>query len=297
MKTIIRFAVCVLMVFFIFSCATTPTDDMTDTKDEGTKEEPVGDQSKDETGSGAREVERTIYLPSEVKIFFADGTLDRRTVTEYEEDSTRILSESVYDTLDSMVEQTVYEYTGNSVVVSTTDADGSLLRYMEMELDEDNRLIEERFFDDKQNIQNSSKYSYDEQGNLVSWIVLNETGLEISLTKYVYENGKRVRIENYSPGQKLEEYFILAYDGDQLKVEEFYFEDELESKTEYFYENGQEPSKVVYFNASNAIRRQELFSYENGVPVRIEVQGRTGDVRSISEIAYVTRTVIETIYE
>jgi len=154
------------------------------------------------------------------------------------------------------------------------DPDGEVIGSMEIVYGKNKKLIEEKFYDDKGEIESSKLY--DKNGRVLETIDMHFRQV------YTYDdNGNKIKNEMYIDGM-LKQYFEWTYDdnGNSIKVE-FYRDGMLEEYSEYKYEDNKLVETVDYGIDSNRIMKKtgsRKLEERNGNSEKLIHYDENGDV-------------------
>ena len=185
---------------------------------------------------------KEVSLIAKETSYYSDGMLDEYTIYHYKENSTEILKEEIYSSMDEMIECYVYTYqNGNLVKKASLSPDGNYRSSREYVYGDRNLLESESLFDENGLVQSVSKYVYDADNNKVKWDLYDGEGAMLAYNTYSYENNKNTWIDFYNPSGKLQKYTVIEYDSTLNKIKESFFHPngKLENYITYEYEDGQ----------------------------------------------------------
>ena len=134
--------------------------------------------------------------PLEIKqsIFFADGTLDEYTTSEWDSSYSHVNNQERYSASGAMLEQIEYQYNvdnGYITIKLVMDVERRLKNRVTYQYQQ-NRLWRETLADNKGKPVSTYEYVYDNNGNRVSRIIRNRAGDKLAETAYTFDNQGRM---------------------------------------------------------------------------------------------------------
>ena len=125
-----------------------------------------------------------------------------------------------------------YNESGRQTGSVNYSADGKVLQKKEQSYNENNQPLVYEEKDAEGGLISKTEYIYDKKGNEIKTVFYNADGV-IGYVEYKYEDGKKVRMDQYE-GDELIEYRLFKYDKDGNIKEEIHnvAEEKAEKKTE-----------------------------------------------------------------
>ena len=274
------------VALFIYGCAGAP-EEVKEPEPEPKKEEVEEEKPQ------FKEVEETVQMVKRESSYYPDGVLDQYRVYTYKESGMNLLEEVLYNSEDEVEERVEYEYRDDEKISKTTyDSNGNVVSVHKYSYDENGNLVEDALYNQNDELQSISRYEYGEKGRKVKWSVYDSSESLLAYTEYIYENGKNTKIENYSPGGTMEDYFLIEYNSGGKKVKETWYDssDEVQEYREYSYENGNLVKEVVKRGNDSIKRIIEYNNNEKGNPTKVVYKDGGENVEERVAYEYVTRT-------
>ncbi len=246
----------------------------------------------------------TVQVPKLAKeeVSYPDGTLSQYTVYTYDAGG-KLLKEEMFNQKKQLVLKRTTETSTDGLIqtISTTNASNELQGLVARVLDSRGLVLKESLMTEKKEVQSISEYSWDKEGNPLTWISSNKDQSTIVVTTYKVSAGK---IEN----------IVLADDkGTIIKRFDLTWNDQgqLTKKAEvdpvtgpvsaiiYHYDDKQ-LSREDYTKADGTTVRSIVYSYdEHKVPVQFQNLDRKGKVTEIhkQDFQFFSRTETITVME
>jgi len=137
-------------------------------------------------------------------IFFADGSLDEYTTSEWNSAYTHVDNEIKYSASGTMLEQVEFAYNDDKGWKSskiTRDVESRLKNRIVYQYNEQGNLWRESLVDNKGKVVSTYEYGYDNRGNQISRVMKNRTGNKLAETIYTYDaSGKMITSETRDAG-------------------------------------------------------------------------------------------------
>ena len=153
-----------------------------------------------QTGGRAREA----ALEVKQSIFFADGSLDEYTTSQWDPSYSHVDNEVRYSASGAMLEQVEYAYNedkGQKTTKITRDVESRLKNRIVYQYNPQGKLWRENLVDNKGKVVSTYEYAYDAKGNQISRIMKNRTGNKLAETTYTYDaSGKMLTSETKDAG-------------------------------------------------------------------------------------------------
>ena len=277
------------VLFYFAGCASAPLPPV----EEPVPAAPVAAE-KEEVPQTKKIVEE-VQIVSKELAYYWDGVLASYRVYKYADEGIQKLEEVLHDSDDEVQERIVYKYEdGNCRTSQTFNESGDLLNYHTYRYNSNRQVVEDAFFNSKEELQTREEYEYDEEGRKIRWEVFNGDNALLSYSLYIYEGDLNTRIENYSPSGKSMDYFVLEYTPEgSLAKEVWYTEEEDVKETKVFtYENNL-LTEQTFLRGNGSVRRRVKHAYNDaGYPVEQVFLDGGGDIQERITYEYITRTRI-----
>jgi YD repeat-containing protein len=130
-------------------------------------------------------------------VFFADGTLDEYTTSQWDSAYTHVDSQSRYSASGAMLEQVEFAYNDDKGYITTKitrDVESRLRNRVVYQYNPQGRLFRESLVDNKGKIISTYEYTYDAKGNRISRIIKNRAGDRLAETVYTFDNQGRMTV-------------------------------------------------------------------------------------------------------
>ncbi|HAK46524.1 MAG TPA: hypothetical protein DCO79_11480 [Spirochaeta sp.] len=281
----------IISVLIISSCVTPTTEADSDSRNLSNveKAETAETAEKAETeNKGKTAVTEVVSIPYLLKDtnYFSDGYIESYKVYSYNDDMS-IAREDLFDSFDELIESTVYEPMSDGALRrSLFDARGTLQSWRKL-VTADGLSVRIESYNSEDELQTVSENTYDAEGNLTVWKILNGSGVVLSETRYIYESGENTKIEIYDTSMMLREYFINEFeDGLIVKNSHYDENDKIKTVVEYAYEDGVLVSGK-YLRANGSTSRTMTYSNdEKGSPLKTETFDGNGKLKDWNEKEY-----------
>jgi hypothetical protein len=236
------------------------------------------------------EPEKDQYVPVAKAIFLSNGVKDSFVLYTYSDDNQFLLEEATYLARGDLEERIIYEYENGllsqSIVYNDIGDPLSIHRYTYA----DQKLATtELFLTKNETLLWSSEYVYDDDGGKAQWNLFDQTGNLLGYSRYLYDDllGTVVRIENFSPGDVLEEYVLNTVNDDGNIVKEVVYnsDDTVIQETNSSYNEDGLLQSIEFFFGRRNMGSTEYDSEQN--PVEIVRKNGNGLVMAIEKIDYV----------
>jgi YD repeat-containing protein len=258
-------------------------------------EAPATQAAAEEEGTKRKKVVEEVQVVSKELTYYWDGVLASYRVYKYAEEGVQRLEELFYNSDDEIQERIVFKYeNGNCRSMQTFNQAGDLQSYHTYLYDERNRRVEDAFFNARDELQTRQTYEYDAEGRKSRWNVYNSDNALLSYTLYLYEGDLNTRVENYSPSDRLLDYFANEFspEGRLLRSTWCTGEGEVEETTEYRYENSFLTEETHFRKNGSVLRRVQYTNNEFGNPLEKIFLDGGGDIQERVTLEYITRTSI-----
>jgi YD repeat-containing protein len=128
-------------------------------------------------------------------VFFADGSLDEYTTSEWDKGYTHVDNEVKYSASGAMLEQVEFAYNDDKGWKSskiTRDVESRLKNRIVYQYNDQGYLWRESLVDNKGKVVSTYEYGYDNKGNQISRVMKNRTGNKLAETVYTYDAGGKM---------------------------------------------------------------------------------------------------------
>jgi hypothetical protein len=191
--------------------------------------------------------------------FFADGSLDEYTTSEWNSAYTHVDNEVKYSASGAMLEQVEYAYNDDKGWKSTKitrDVEARLKNRVVYQYNPQGKLWRESLVDNKGKVVSTYEYSYDNRGNQISRVMKNRTGARLAETIYTYDaNGKMTASETRDAG------------------------DSMISSTKYTYDSQGNLTNQQVFNGEGRVTSVISSVWQSGRETRNEIKAPDGSVQ------------------
>lgn len=239
---------------------------------------------------------RTEYLLSRERSFRGDGRLDSYRELIYEPSGTGLLEELRYTADGRLLQARRYELMdGRQVEERLYNEENQLRAIREYAYDQQGNLTMVEQLDSAEEFQTRSTYGYDAEGRRTSWQVFTSFAGLMGSTAYIYDNSNLVRIESLSPAGDLEEYFAIEVDNDgrQIRRTQYDDRDRRLGYVEYEYEGNTLVRETVR-RATGAVQRSVHYEYDDNGNIIVETHfDASGNPLERLEREFITREVQE----
>ena len=247
----------VIAALFV-GCATAPGIDETPLVIAAVEEEPeqksesvAADQVQAEPEK-VTEPEKDNFAPVAKTIFLSSGVKDNFILYTYSDDHQFLLEEATYLARGDLVEIKKYVYENELLSESTVYNDiGEPLSVHRYTYAGRKLKTTELFLTKNETLLWSSEYVYDDDGSKAVWNLFDQSGSLLGYSRYLYDDqlGRAVRIENFSPGDVLEEYVLntLNDDGNIAKETVYNSDDTVIQETNSSYDANGLLQSTIFF--------------------------------------------------
>ena len=247
---------------------------------------------------------RTEYLLTRERSFRGDGRLDSYRELNYEPSGTGLLEELRYTADGRLLQATRYELMdGRPVEERLYNEENQLRAIRKYEYDQQGNLTMEEQLDPAEEFQTRSTYGYDAEGRRTSWQVFTSFAGLMGSTAYIYDKGTLVRIESLSPAGDIEEYFAIEVNNDGRPIRRTQYEardsrlgydrDRRLGYVEYEYEGSTLVRETVR-RATGAVQRSVHYEYDDNGNIIVETHfDASGNPLERLEREFIAREVQE----
>jgi len=145
--------------------------------------------------AGGRRTRDREALEIKHSIFFADGTLDEYTTSQWDSAYTHVDSQARYSASGAMLEQVEFAYNDDKGYITTKitrDVESRLRNRVVYQYNPQGRLFRESLVDNKGKVISTYEYTYDGKGNRISRIIKNRAGDRLAETVYEFDSQGRM---------------------------------------------------------------------------------------------------------
>ncbi len=284
----------VLVLLFsvlMFGCATVPAVDEAPDSVAAVPEDPEPELAPEPEPSF-----RTEYLLTRERSFLGDGRLDAYRELSYEPTGTGLLEDLRFTANGRLIQARRYElHDGRPVEERLYDQENQLSAIRRYQYDAQGNVMMEEQLDAAEEFQTRSTYGYDADGRRTSWQVFSSFAGLMGSTAYSYDNNRLTRIDSLSPAGNLEEYFIVEYDGEGRPVRRTQFDarDRRLGYVQYEYE-GDTLVRETVRRGTGAVQRSVSYEYDQAGNIVGESHfDGAGNLRERIEREFATREVQE----
>ena len=230
-------------------------------------------------------------------VFFADGSLDEYTTSEWNKDYTRIDNEVRYSASGAMLEQVEFAYNedkGYKTTKITRDVESRLKNRIVYQYNEQGRLSRESLVDNKGKVVSTYEYAYDGKGNQISRIMKNRTGNKLAETVYTYDsNGKMTTSETKDAGDKKISATKYTYDrdGNLINQQVTNAEGKITSVISSVFQAGRETRNEIASPDGSVQMRVSNEYGKDGELTKKTIENFQGDSKQFIQYEYVFRNV------
>ena len=150
-------------------------------------------------------------------VFFADGSLDEYTTTDWNPSYTHITHQRRYSASGAMLEQVEFSYNedrGNLQTKLTRDVEERLRNRIVYQYNNQNRLWRESLVDNRGRVVSTHEFTYDNRGNSISRVIKNRAQEILAETVYTWNaQGRMTASQTRDAGGVLISSTVYSYDG------------------------------------------------------------------------------------
>lgn len=297
-KTYIGLLLSAVVLFSMMGCASAPVQSVEEAVSRAPA--PAAEEQKEVTKT--KKIVEEVQIVSKELAYYWDGVLASYRVYKYAEEGVQRLEEILYNSDDEVQEQIVYKYEGgNCRTMQTFNDAGKLQSYHTYRYNSKNQVVEDAYFNARDELQTRQEYEYDADGKKIRWNVYNGDNALLSYTLYLYEGKLNTRVENYSTSDQLLDYFVNEYSPEgNLSRSIWYSEnDKVEETREYTYEKAFLVEEKILRGNGSVRRRVQFTNNDSGNPVEKVFLDGGGNIQERVTYEYITRTSIryETVKE
>jgi len=167
---------------------------------------------------------REAALEVKHSVFFADGSLDEYTTSQWDPSFSHVDNEVRYSASGAMLEQVEYAYNddkGQKTTKIIRDVESRLKNRTVYQYNPQGKLWRESLVDNKGKVVSTNEYAYDAKGNQISRVMKNRTGNKLAETTYTYDaSGKMLTSETKDAADNKISATKYTYDGQGNLVNE-----------------------------------------------------------------------------
>lgn len=250
------------------------------------------------TETAAPEMEKIVeevQLVSKKTTYYSDGVLASYRVFSYADEGTEKREEVLYNSDDEAEERIVYTYEGGNLVESRHyNGNNELQRIHRFDYNDEGLLIEDLLLNAEEEQQTRQEFEYNPAGRKSKWLVYNSDDTLISYSLYEYQDGLNTRIENYSAGNELLDYFVIEYNSEAKPEKRVWYNssDQREQSRLYEYENGALVEETL-LRANGSVKRKIVYKNNSfGNPVEVVYMDAGDDIQEQVTYEYITRNKV-----
>ena len=288
-NTLITFVLISLVLFLVFGCTSQPADTTDSTEVDASQQKSKTEKAaeKETKEPGVKKVVEEVQLIKKRLSYYSDGVLDDYREYIYAEEGTNLLEEGLYSSEDKLEEKKVYTYQDDlRAKMEIFNEKGDLRSVHEYTYDAKGNMVEDVLYDGEEKLQTRQQYEYNSQGQKTKWSVYGGSGALLSYSEYSYERGLNTRIENFSPGGDLLDYFVIEYNDEDLPVKNTWYsaDDDVEEIREFDYAGGA-LSEEILRRGNGSVKRKILYTNnDKGNPV--EAVHKDGGEKVLETVVY-----------
>jgi len=227
--------------------------------------------------------------------FFADGTLDEYTTTEWNSTYTHVDNEVKYSASGAMLEQVEFAYNddkGWKTTKITRDVESRLKNRIVYQYNEQGKLWRESLVDNKGKVVSTYEYGYDSRGNQISRVMKNRTGNKLAETVYTYDaSGKMLTSETKDAGDNKISSTKYNYDsqGNLINQQVFNGAGQVTSVISSVFQGGLETRNEIKTPDGNVQMRVTNEYGKDGELTKKTIENFQGDSKQVIQYEYVFR--------
>jgi len=213
------------------------------------------------------------------EIQYADGLSASSTLFHYDAKGF-LLGEEQMDGKGALVlkKAVVPSSDGRQAVVTSVNSSGEVQAIALNEYDAAGRIVKETLSNAKKEVQSQSEYSYDQQGNLISWITRGQSQMVVAKILYTVRDSLTTSMEIQDPSGQAVKHFDQEFNsaGQITSKTEKDMSGTVLSRVKFSYENGK-LVKEDYLNGDAILQRTIAYVYnEKGQAFRAQFLDRKG---------------------
>ena len=243
-----------------------------------------------QTGGRARD-----SFETKRSVFFADGSLDEYTMSDWDSSYSHINNEGRYSASGAMLEQVEFAYNDDKGLVTskiTRDVESRLKNRVAYQYNPQNQLWRESLIDNKGKVVSTYEYTYDNKGNRISRIIKNRAGDKLAETAYTFDaQGKMLTSETRDFAENTISSTRYNYDsqGNQIKQEVRDGAGKATSTTNMVWQNGLEmKNEMLYADGKVQLRITNEYGGD-GELTRKTIENFQGESRQVMQYEYTFR--------
>jgi hypothetical protein len=249
-----------------------------------------------------KEIQVQVPQLTREEVRYADGTLIQSSNITYDPKG-NILKEELFNQKKSLVfaKTSGWSADGLTQTVTTVNQGGEVQGITVRQLDARGRVLKETLLNGSRAVESISEYSWDEDGNPVSWVTRKPDNSVVISTRYKLRNGRIGTIEllddKDNPIQRFEQ--LWNDQGQLVKKTALDPSGAPGSVVEYRYQ-GKSLVREDYSRADGTLVRSIEYSYnDKGAPFQVQYLDRRGKPTEIhkQEFQFFTHAETITVYE
>jgi hypothetical protein len=228
-------------------------------------------------------------------VFFADGSLDEYTATQWDNAYTRVDNEVRYSASGAMLEQVEFAYNddkGWKTTKITRDVESRLKNRIVYQYNDQGKLFRESLVDNKGKVISTYEFAYDNKGNQISRIMKNRTGNKLAETVYTYDaSGKMLTSETKDAADKKISATKYTYDreGNLINQQVTNAEGRVTSVTNSVFQAGREVKNEITA-PDGSVQMRVTYEYgKDGEVDKKTIENFQGDSKQFIKYEYYYR--------
>jgi len=250
-----------------------------------------------QTGGSRTARGSTAAFETKQSVFFADGSLDEYTTSEWDKDYTRVNSQARYSASGAMIEQVEFSYNEDSnelLTKLTRDVERRLKNRVVYRFNPQGRLYQESLVDNKGKIVSTYEYGYDGQGNRTSRVIKNRSGDKLAETAYTYDGQNRMatsETRDFAESTISSTKYTYDAQGNLIKQEVVGGDGKVTSVISSVWQDGREIRNEMT-SADGKVQLRVTNEYgDNGELVRKTIENFQGESKQVMQYEYTFRAV------
>jgi hypothetical protein len=226
-----------------------------------------------------------------VRVTYPDGFLSG--LNEYEYDAQgRLTSDTEKNGSEIMINQKRYAYKPDGGLEITVFDGAGRLKSKAVQTASEGRVIQEKVFNDKDELQSTSDYKYNEAGQKIQWSIQGK-GTSTTASEYLWTDGRLARITVLDASRNIIKQYLRSFNaaGNLTGEDELDGKGSLLRKTVYVWQGGnlaREESRT----AQDAVLKSTAYSYDPANRlVKSELFNRKGELLEIQLRSWVELSV------
>jgi len=247
--------------------------------------------------SGGRRTRDREALEIKHSIFFADGTLDEYTTSQWDSAYSHVDKQARYSASGAMLEQVEFTYNEDRGYITekkTRDVEERLRNRVVYQYNPRGLLFRESLVDNKGKIISTYEYTYDNRGNRISRIIKNRAGDRLAETVYDFDSQGRMissKTQDFGGGAISSTEYQYDAQGNLIKQVVKNNEGRTTATINAVWQDGNEVRNEM-LGADNSLQMRVTNEYgSNGELVKKTIENRQGGSTQIMQYEYTFRPV------